>query len=61
MTSDEEFEALAQDVSQRAASVECSPETYRNGLRDIINLLESDITASEQVQNGGDLLRDEEG
>lgn len=42
------FERIAQNVSREAAAVPCSPADYRDGLREIIETLETDIAASEQ-------------
>ena len=52
IASEDEFEELAQETSTKAASVECSPQDYRDGLRAIIERLEADIAASEETSKG---------
>lgn len=49
MTIAEQFADLAQRVSVDAAHIECSPEEYRSGLHDIIEILWVDIRASEDT------------
>lgn len=44
-----EFEKLAEQVSERAAAIDCTPEEYRDGCRMIISQLETDIMASEET------------
>lgn len=44
-----DFEVIADNASQQAAAVRCSPATYRDGLRTIIERLEIDFTASEET------------
>lgn len=46
---DEEFEELAQRVSQEASRIDCSPEEYRDGLRTIIDTLKADLRASGET------------
>jgi len=43
------FDEIAREASERAAAVKCSPEEYREGLREIISTLETDIRASEET------------
>ncbi len=51
---DDQFEEIAQRVSREAASVKCSPEDYRAGLRGIIETLKTDIRASEETSGNTD-------
>jgi hypothetical protein len=44
----DEFDELADMISNMAAMVKCSPEKYRDGLTTIIERLETDRTASEE-------------
>lgn len=46
---EDEFEQLAEEIDGRAARVECSQAEYRDGLRAIIERLESSIQASEET------------
>jgi len=46
---DEEFEALAQQVSRDAAKIDCSPAAYRRGLQTIIELLKVDQRANAET------------
>lgn len=46
--SQEKFEALAQEISSQASSVKCSKEDYIDGLRLIIQTLQTDIEAAEE-------------
>jgi hypothetical protein len=43
------FDDIARAVSEMASTVKCSPEEYREGLREIISTLETDIRASEET------------
>ena len=46
MSAEREFEELAETISAQAARVECSAEEYQEGLRTLINRLETDLDAS---------------
>lgn len=48
---DEEFEALADQVSQAASQVRCPVEDYQAGLRSIIERLKVDLRASEEMDS----------
>ena len=43
------FEELAESTSEKARSIKCSAEDYRQGLRIIIDLLEADARASHET------------
>ncbi len=48
MSVEEEFEKVAQEASEKAASVTCSIEEYQDGLGLIIETLQIDIQASQE-------------
>jgi hypothetical protein len=47
---EEEFEKIAQEASEKAASVSCSVADYQDGLRGIIETLQVDIQASKETE-----------
>lgn len=48
MSTEEEFEQIGELVSQRAAKVACPKEAYIDGLRGIIERLQTDIEAAKE-------------
>jgi hypothetical protein len=52
MNAEEQFEQLAQEVSMAAARVDCSPDVYQDGLKVIIEWLENDLAASQDMGMG---------
>jgi hypothetical protein len=46
------FERLAQGVSEAAASIDCTPLEYRQGLELILETLEADRHASAESEPG---------
>lgn len=43
------FQEIADDVSKRAANVPCSKGEYQDGLREIVERLQLDLDASEDL------------
>jgi hypothetical protein len=52
MSLDEQFEKIAQEASEKAASVTCSIGEYQDGLGLIIETLQIDIQASKESDSG---------
>ena len=48
MNVEEEFEKIAQEASEKAASVHCSVAEYQEGLRGLIDTLKVDLQASNE-------------
>lgn len=49
MSAEDQFEALASDVSEKAAGIKCSAEDYQEGLSIIIDRLQTDLEASRET------------
>lgn len=43
---EQEFERIAQEASEKASLVKCDAETYRSGLRGMIDRLQIDLAAA---------------
>jgi hypothetical protein len=48
-TTEEQFEELAQQTSEKATRIECEPEEYIDGLKTVIDQMEMDIEAAKET------------